>query len=145
MTTLPPELADFPHHLLDKLRKGVISPREKQELLEKGSGWLYRLSEINTETHSSYKMAVVMVKMALAKGYAHGRSQGMSVSGAKLHAETSDDYILELKEEQKTEAKWRYFKGFYEANLETINALKVSIKLDMAEWKYSSGGTDGQS
>jgi len=142
MTNLPEELKDFPHHLLDKLRKGTLSSHEKRQLLEKGSGWLYRLSEINTEAHSEYKMAVIGGKRTLAEEYSKVRQGVTSVSGAKLASEHSAAYLDALDKEQEAEKRWRYFKGFYEANLETINALKVSIRLDLAEWKY--GGTDGQ-
>jgi len=136
MTNLPEELKEFPHHLLEKLRQGVISPREKQELLEIGSGWLYRLSEINTEAHSEYKIAIIGAKHQFAQDYALKRATGESVSGSKLWAETRHEYIDALVEETKAEKRWRYFKGFYEANLECLNSLKISIKLDLGDQKY---------
>lgn len=143
MSDFPAELDDFPHHLIEKLRAGTLSsPRERMELKDKGSGWLYRLSSLASEARDDWKSASLVVEAVRARSYAHNRSTGSSVSGAKLDAETTDDYLKAKDKARIAEKRYRDFEGFYKATEEAVNSMKISIKYDAAEHKYI--GKDGQ-
>ena len=141
MNNLPAELSGFPHDLLDKLRNGELSfPQERRALLEQIAGWLPRVGQLAIEAHSGYKARVIEVKRIWAIKYIHNRSKGESVSGAKNAADTSFEYLEKLDIERVDETRWRIFQTYHDDWLEVMNALKIALRHDESEGKYSGTG-----
>lgn len=137
MTSLPEELRAFPHTLLKKLRDGTLSsPQDRQKLLEMGSTWLVSIGGLASKARGGHALAVVESKAIKAKNYSYKRSNGESVSGAKLYSESHPDYIQALRNEVKAEESWHSLKYFHEDILEAVNSLKISMRYDMSEQKY---------
>jgi len=136
VTNLPKELTD----LINNLRDGTISSGEERELLKMGSGWLYNIAELASEARDGYKSAVIVSKAVRARNFSYNRSNGESVSGAKELAESDDEYLKALDKERVAENEWRVWKGRYEAILEAVNSLKISVKYGTAEWKATGQG-----